>query len=176
MSGNTILTNAGHYFFFDRPRDHSFPIEEIAHALSNLCRFTGHIRQFYSVAQHSVLVSFQVPPELAMCALMHDASEAYLGDVSSPLKRMLPDYKAIEVQVEEAIAHQYGLPYPMPVEIRTADMTLLITEKRDLCATGPSELDKRYWPDIKPLDVHIIPLAPQQARRLFLDRYAELST
>ena len=169
---STILTNEGHYFEFDHPEKHFYSIFEIAHALSNLCRFTGHVREFYSVAQHSVYVSLLCPPELAMCGLLHDASEAYLGDVASPLKRLLGDYKAIEKRVEQAICAAYKLPFPLPPEVKHADMRLLITEKRDLLPS-PSQ-DQNIWPDFEPMQKRIRPMTPHEAERFFIYRYADL--
>lgn len=168
---NTIYTSSGQYFWFEKPWEHDFKVEEIAHALSLICRFTGHIREFYSVAQHSVLVSLIVPHEFALEGLMHDASEAYLGDVSSPLKALLPDYRAIEQRVEAAIALQHGLRFPLSPEVKHADMRMLMTEKRDL-SDSP---DDDHWPKgFTPLASVVEPLSPLEAEYLFLARYNEL--
>ena len=83
----------GEYFDLLEPDRSVYTINTIAHALSNLCRYTGHVNRFYSVAEHSVFVSLAVPKKFALEALFHDASEAFLGDVSSPLKKLLPEYK-----------------------------------------------------------------------------------
>ena len=169
---STILTNKDVYFDFTNPEKHDFNIFEIAHALSNLCRFTGHVREFYSVAQHSVYVSALCPPELAMMGLLHDASEAYLGDVASPLKRLLPDYRAIEARVEQAIAKQHKLPYPLPAPIKAADLEMLAIEKLTFLPEGAG----LNWP--KPHARHegfrIHPMQPTEARDFFIQRYAEL--
>lgn len=167
-----IQTCRGNYFNFENPEEHAFIIEEIAHALSHICRYTGHVGTFYSVCQHSYLASFLVPRELALDALLHDASEAYLGDVSTPLKSLLPDYRKIEARVEIAIAKYFGLRYPMPPEVKRADIQLLMTEKRDLMPKN--ERDNTLWPDVKPLEFEIVPLSPEEARARFLGRYKEL--
>ncbi len=175
MSSATIQTISGRYFFFENPETHYFGIEEIAHALSQVCRYNGHTKAFYSVAQHSVLVSYVVPAPLALIGLMHDASEAYLGDVTKPLKRLLPEYQVIEEKVEAAIAKQYGLPHPMPPEVRFADLVLLMTEKRDLMPVGMGTTDTENWPQgIAPLPAVIWPMGPEQAREYFLRRFHEL--
>lgn len=135
--GATVICTVGEsYFDFANPEASVIDPRDIAHALSMLCRFTGHTRQFYSVAQHCVLTSYLVPPEHAFAALMHDAHEAFVGDVSSPLKAMCPDYKAIEDRCEAAVAARFGLTTPWPDEIKHADLVMLATEKRDLMAAA----------------------------------------
>ena len=132
ISGPTILLRSGNYFDLQDPSASRFEVTDIAHALSNICRFTGHTKQFYSVAEHSVLCSYLVPHEDRMIALMHDAAEAFIGDVSPPLKKLLPDYKAIERGVEEHVFSTLGLPYPFPASVKKADRIMLHLEQSQL--------------------------------------------
>lgn len=168
----TIETASGAEFDFSAPSPSKIHIEDIAHALSHLCRFTGHTRQYYSVAQHSYIVSTLVPREHAMQGLLHDATEAYVGDVSSPLKTLLPDYREIEGRVWMAICIRFGIDDHMHESVKAADRTALVTEKRDLMPAGFD-----LWQDFKdvaPRERPITPLPPQLARNLFLNRYHEL--
>lgn len=174
----SILTATGRYFKFTEPDPDSVCIVDIATALSRLCRFTGHTTRFYSVAQHSVYVSRIVPPEYALQGLLHDASEAYLGDVSSPLKQLLPDYKAIEHRVEAVIMSVFGLPFPLHPSIKQADLRMLMTEKRDLMPepmTGAEHGEWDWLSEIEPTKKRIVPLYPNAARELFLKRFSELT-
>jgi len=167
-----ILTVSGEYFDFIDFAPNNVLIEDIAHALSNICRFAGHTREFYSVAQHSVLVSQIVPPEHAMAGLLHDAPEAYLGDVTTPLKQLLPDYKALEKRIEADVLTKLGLPTVLPPEIKEADIIAMATEQRDLMA--PHDDTWILTAGIVPLAVRIDPVMPSEAKRLFLNRYFEL--
>jgi uncharacterized protein len=169
----TIATIAGKEFNFNSPDACYFGIFEIAHALSQICRFTGHTRSFYSVAQHSVLVSRLVKPELAAAALMHDAHEAFVGDVSSPLKSLLPEYKAIEHRVETAVRRRFGLPIYNHPDIKRADLVALLTEQRDLMPAVTQGLFRGI--DLVPHEEHINPVGPREAFDLFFNRAWEIN-
>lgn len=167
-----ILTANGKYFNFLEPAADTVDIQTIAHALSHICRYTGHVREFYSVAQHSVLVSYLVPPEHALAGLLHDAAEAFIGDVAAPLKRLLPDYKAIEQRVEAVVLAKFGLPAELPTCVKLADLVALATEQRDLMPEHDDE-----WESIaglEPDDRKIIAHNPWWSRTRFLQRFEEL--
>lgn len=171
--GSTIQLRNGRYFDLLEPDGSEFEIEDVAHGLSNLCRFTGHTREFYSVAQHSVMVSRLLPKSLALHGLLHDAPEAFIGDMATPLKNLLADYRAIEKGVERAVFARFGLPEAIPFEIKHADLVLLATEKRDLMP--PCETPWKILDGVNPLPIRIVPLPPVVARKEFMRRYAELT-
>lgn len=168
----TIQTASGRYANLVAPLPHHINIGDIAHALSNICRFGGHTREFYSVAQHSVLVSRFVPPEHALPALLHDAPEAYVGDVILPLKRLLPDYRAIEASIWRVIASNFGLPVDLPRCVKRADLVLLATERRDLM--NEQDTPWTVLDGVVPLPEPIDPWTPSHARAEFVMRYWEL--
>lgn len=176
MSRPTIQTAGGQYFDFEQPERSYFDIDVLAHALSNLCRFTGHTRRFYSVAQHSVIVNHVVPPQFALPGLMHDAAEGLVGDMSSPLKQLLPGYKEIEARVERPLLAQFGLwpPDPWKAEVKKADLVVQRTEQRDLMPPRGDDAEWTHLDDVEPLPFVIEPLAPELARRLFLQRFQAL--
>lgn len=169
---SSILLVNGDFFDFENPRGHEYDIKSIAHALSNLCRYTGHSKRFYSVAEHCVIVSRLVPEKYAFEGLMHDASEAYCGDVASPLKRLLPGYRKIEDGVQEAIAMYFGLSYPFPEEVHAADKLAYVTERVSISNTGRDIL---WYTDIQPANLEIKGLAPNSAYKLFMERYEEVT-
>lgn len=164
---------SGRYFNFEDPDSCEFDIEDIAHALSNICRFTGHCKEFYSVAQHSVLVSYVVHPQFAFQGLLHDAPEGLIGDVSKPLKNLLPDYEEIETRVTKSVHKRLGIPEILHPSVKLADLILLRTEQRDLM--NANDHTWHYTKDLEPLSDTIIPLPPKEAKKLFLDRYKELT-
>lgn len=168
-----ITTHSGETFDFSAPALEAIHIRDIAQALSQICRFTGHTRAFYSVAQHSVLVSHIVPPEQALAGLLHDAQEAYVGDMSTPLKMCVPDFRVVEDRVWQAVATRFGVDPVLPLEVKHADLVLLATERRDLLAR-----DGRLWDsldNIVPMMDRIDPWDPPQARARFLERYAAIA-
>lgn len=157
------------------PRADEVFIEDIAHALSNQCRFAGHCQKFYSVAEHSVRVSLIVPPEYALHGLLHDASEAYLVDLPRPVKyysEIGKHYVAAEKRVAEEIGKHFGLVLtPEPAQVKEADNILLMTEARDLLGKPPVPWQESA---VKPLPDRIEPWSPTLAKDRFIARFAEL--
>lgn len=145
-------------------------LPDISHALSCINRYTGHTKVPYSVAQHSVMVSYLCEREEALWGLLHDASEAYLGDVARPLKIMLPQYVTLEKDVQRAIAGAFGMAWPMPAAVKVADNRALIAEKRVLMT-----VDHDWGIEAEPVPHPIIPLHWQEAKKLFEDRFKELT-
>src|SRR3954471_2936273 len=111
----SILTNSGKLAWPMDPRPEDIDILDIAQGLSNQCRFNGQIKTFYSVAQHSVLVTRMVSSENQLAALLHDASEAYLPDLTSPVKRQIPEFVEAENRLMEVIADVFGFAWPMSI-------------------------------------------------------------
>lgn len=134
--GDWICTYSNIHVYPLDARPDEIVIEDIAHALSLICRFTGHCREFYSVAQHCCLAASYAPEGYRLWALLHDASEAYLTDISRPVKRYMADYKAYEAALEKVIADKFGLCWPMPSVVKAIDNQLLLTEARDLMPPG----------------------------------------
>jgi hypothetical protein len=173
--GYFTMTRRGGRLHYRDPQPEDIDIKDIAHSLSQLCRFTGHCEPFYSVAQHSVLVSEEVPREHKLAGLLHDAVEAYIGDIASPLKWELgPRVHELEDGIARVIFAKYGVPWPMHACIKRADLGLLATEGRDLMPNG---LDLSGIPDMPPpiSDLHIRPWVPEVARMVFLHQFEWLS-
>jgi hypothetical protein len=153
-------------------------LEDVAHALSNLCRFGGHTRVFFSVAQHSCLVADAVAaaggsPEETLWALLHDAAEAYLGDLAHPLKHSPygDAYRVAEERLQAVVCARFGLAADTPARVKRVDRSLLASERLALMA------DAWEWPElagVDPLDVEIEPWSPERARREFLERFERL--
>ncbi len=171
---SSISTLSGRFFDLLEPEDYEYCIDEIAEALSNICRYTGHVKKFYSVAEHSVLVSKLVPTRLALAALLHDSSEAFVGDVSSPLKKLLPEYQVIEERIQRAIANYYDVPFPFPKEIHEADKRMYWRERIDV-APGPR--DTLWHQDLAATrKVQASGMKPLMAKRMFIHRFKEITS
>lgn len=166
-----IQTYTGKAFDPLHPEAEALDVVDVAHSLALQCRFNGHCRVFYSVAEHSVRVSLAVPPGLALWGLLHDATEAYVGDLPRPIKHRLPDYQAAEERLMRLVAERFGLVWPMPPEVVEADTRLLATEARDLMAPPPAP----WGIGVGPLPERIVPWPAEEAERAFLARYAELT-
>ncbi|HEY1855367.1 MAG TPA: hypothetical protein VGG40_12350 [Solirubrobacterales bacterium] len=177
-AGGAIQTVSGRWVDPLAPDPESIAIEDIAQALANQCRFGGHSRAFYSVAQHSTIVSDVceqrgASPAEALAALMHDAGEAYLVDLPHPLKHrseLGPPYKKAEELLEEAIRVRFDL-VPQPAEMKPVDRSLLATERAAFSAMEDP------WPELEghePLEIEIDPWEPPRARREFLERFQRL--
>ena len=171
LRGDWMQTNSGGRFYPLDPRADEIDPRDIAHALSLLCRYGGHVDRFYSVAEHCVLMSEAVAPEYALAALLHDATEAFVVDVPRPLKRYLDRYRAIEDLVWMAIAERFGISVILPDEVKDADNRILLTERDALMSRAG-----RWWQDgeIDPLLVTVKGWMPEEAERRYLDRLAAL--
>jgi hypothetical protein len=133
--GGWIQTYTGRVFYPQHPGD-AIDIEDIAHGLAFAPRFAGHTREFYSVAQHSVMVAGLVPDAEKLWALLHDASEAYLADIPRPIKHLpeLEGYRQVEHALQTAIFAYFGLTGPVPASVKQADEIALATEAVNLMA------------------------------------------
>jgi len=169
-----MITNSGAKFWPAAPIPSEICIEDVAHALSNICRFGGHVNQFYSVAQHSVLVSRICPPEHRLAGLLHDATEAYCGDIIRPIKINLRQFNELESVIWAAVCSRFNLPENISPVVKWADNTILMTEKRDLTNSG----NLKWGSDLesyKPLPEIITPLCPEKAKLMFLTEFANLT-
>lgn len=174
---NEIQTATGGLIKLKKPRPQDINIQDIALALSRICRFGGHLRadlDHYSVAQHSMLVADHCSPRNKAVALLHDAAEAYLGDVISPLKKLLLGYKMLEHNFNRAIGERFNLGNALnelPDEVKHNDLRALATERRDLMINSP-ELAERWVITAEPLEEIFFLKNQKEACNLFL-RYAE---
>ena len=163
--GDWMQTYTGAQFWPLDPRADEVRFEDIAAALSKLCRYGGQTIRFYSVAEHCVHVASKAPDWLKRDALLHDASEAYLCDIIRPIKSHLANYLEIEARLEGVIAERFGLFWPMNPEIKRLDTAILADERDQVMAPPPAP-----WPQIPgidPLGVTLRFWTPAQAQYEF---------
>ena len=169
--GPTIMLASGKRFDLLDPHNSDFDIADIAHGLAHVCRYAGQCRTFYSVAEHSILVSETVE-DFAFEALLHDAAEAVIGDITRPLKQLLPDYKAIEADIEATISARFQLRSDARPIIKKADLRVLAAEQIQVMAQGCAD-----WAEdagIEPADIKVRGLLPADAKAEFLRRFEAL--
>jgi hypothetical protein len=153
--GKIRLQKSGKYFDPFNPVIDDIHIEDIAHSLSLQCRFAGHTTEHYSVAEHCINVCRRMPLGLNLTGLLHDASEAYLIDLPSPIKAVLPEYKSAEERLLQMIAERFGLQYPFCDELKAADKAELEWE----------------WENVVLKRNSVPPMAPQRAYFSFMTTF-----
>jgi hypothetical protein len=177
--GPWVQTHSGIAFYPLDPLPHEVLLPDIAHALARICRFTGHTREFYSVAEHSVRVSHLCEPQDALWGLLHDAAEAYLTDLAGPLKHhhCFAKYRDIEAKLQAVIMAHFQLPAKRPASVQRADRMMLAIERRDLMPITPRwEDDDELAELIDGCTANIdTPLPPVGAEGVFLSRFRELN-
>lgn len=166
---------SGALFDYNDPHASEVGIEDIAAALSKVCRFAGHIPYFYSVAQHAVNTSLIVAPQHAFTALMHDTAEAFTNDLPTPLKSAIPAFRELEARIESAMGARFGFEYPLPAEVRYADLQMLAIEKAYIKG------DHSRWDVLDGVEymhlLDVVNLEQETTAKIeqhFLDRFEEL--
>lgn len=167
--GDWFQTYTGIQFWPMDPRADEVAIVDISRGLSLQCRYNGHLKTFYSIAEHSVRVSYVVPVEYALWGLMHDAAEAYIGDMVRPLKMQMPAFRECEDRIMRVICERFEMAWPEPPEVKVADNVLLMTERRDLLP-----IQRPWTMRAEPLPERIVPWSWQAAESAFLDRFNAL--
>lgn len=151
-----IITYTGKKFTYDMVYPCDICIEDIAHALSQLCRYTGHTNTFYSVAQHCLLIADKIPggPEVKLAALLHDAAEAYVNDLASPLKRWLmdreetccpTDYQYLHDDILRKVYKKWGITR-VPHTVEVFDLAACVFEAETFLNLTPEQLEECEFP------------------------------
>lgn len=171
MSKPFITTYTGRRFYPFNPRAEDVCLEDIAHALSMQCRFSGHVRAFYSVAEHSVFVSKYSPLEDRLIGLLHDASEAYLQDMASPIKHSgrITGYLEAEERISKAIAAAFGLPTIRKTAAVQAAEELVYSAEVWAFMNKPKSLTELSRKMV--CGVHLQGWSPKLAEEAFLSNY-----
>lgn len=164
---------SGKWFDLLDPWNSDFSINDIAQGLANICRYSGQCSGFYSVAEHSIHVSDTVE-EFKLEALLHDATEAFLGDITRPLKLLLPRYKEIEATVEDAIFSRFGLNPASKSVVKLADLLVLAAEQNQVMPAGTD-----YWAagsGIQKANIRVEFLSPEEALKRFMAKFTNLTS
>jgi len=169
-----MQTYTGRAFFPLDPRPEDIHIVDIAHALAHQSRFNGHCRRFYSIAEHCVRAARLVPAPLAFTALLHDAAEAYTGDMVLPLKMLLPDFRSVEELIERAVGEKFGVELASThPDVKRADRRMLAWERRDLMGASTLEWDRIEEVAVTDLP-KLRPWGPLRAKLQFLSAFTAL--
>jgi hypothetical protein len=174
--GDWMQTYSGRAFYPLDPRVEEIDVSDIAHALGMICRYGGHTRRFYSVAEHCVLLSEWCEEvadrPTALWALLHDATEAYVGDMVRPLKRMMPDYAAMDDHLMRTICVRFGIPFECPPLVKEGDNRILVNERKALMGTAP--LPWAAIEDLEKLPVMVTGWSPSEAMGAYTARLYDL--
>ena len=167
--GPFVTTSFGRRFFLLDPKPEEVYLFDIAHALSQICRWTGATKRFLSVAEHSLFVSYLCP---SLPALLHDAPEAYVGDNSRPMKAAVPQLREVEGKIWSAVATKFGIPKELSKEVHKADQVALASEIAQGFLPKPVDFEWERLP--KPSELRLFGLTPIQAENAFLTRFGAL--
>lgn len=174
--GSWMQTSTGVSFYPLDPRVEEINITDIAHGLSHVCRYGGHCRRFYSVAEHAVLVSLMVPERFAMEALLHDSSEAYIGDMIRPIKHSpeMRVFRTAESRIEACVFTAFGVKQTPESHraVKAVDDRILVDEINALMPNPSAYLARMA--DVQPLGIPIAGWPSWLAKANFLDRYCEI--
>jgi hypothetical protein len=175
--GDWMQTMSGRQFWPLDARPDEIDIVDIAHALSNQCRYAGHVSRFYSVAEHCVLIAEWLTDQagqadfVGLMGLLHDAGEAYLVDLPRPIKHQMPAYRDAERRLWGVVAERFRLPSHLPDIVHEADNRILNDERAELMRAS-----EEAWnlADLRPLGVRVRGLEPRQARGAFIAAFSRL--
>jgi len=178
---NWTQTYTGKQFVLLNPSPDAVCIEDVAHSLSMQCRFNGHTKHFFSVAEHSWWVSHIVPPEFALQGLMHDSAEAYISDIPKPFKLMLGFFvEMVEHKHLTVLGEKFGFDPNLSREVKDADVEMLVFEREQ--ALRPTEHKwspyienyRPYLAQEQGVEVQLHFWSPEEAKERFLARFEEL--
>jgi len=173
MHDSWLQTYTGVQFYPFRATPEMINIEDIAHQLAYQTRYRGALEDYYSIAEHCVLGSQVIDPNYALEFLLHDAEEAYLGDMSAPIKRFMPDFARLGDEIRDVIFNKYGLTAGVSEAVHQLDLAICITEKTDGFADS---LDWGWENTVDKLELVPQYWSPQESEDLFLSRFEELTS